>query len=63
MEYLAVLLPSAGVGTLFYFVMRALFNSDRSEREALARAEAEARQKQDKEATTPDPMHRGEPKS
>ncbi|HET8795692.1 MAG TPA: hypothetical protein VFM62_04880 [Arthrobacter sp.] len=45
MEYLAVLIPSAGVGTLFYFVMRALFNVDRSEREALARAEEEAGRK------------------
>lgn len=41
MEYLAVLLPSAGVGAVFYFAMRALFNADRSERQALARAEEE----------------------
>lgn len=41
MEYLAVLLPSAGVGAVFYFAMRALFNADRSERAALARAEEE----------------------
>jgi hypothetical protein len=46
-EYLAVLIPSAGVGAVFYFAMRALFNADRSEREALARAEDEAeREKQ-----------------
>lgn len=42
MEYLAVLIPSVGVGAVFYFAMRALFNADRSEREALARAEEEA---------------------
>ncbi len=29
---------------MFYFAMRALFNADRSEREALARAEEEAGQ-------------------
>lgn len=34
MEYLAVLLPSIAVGTIFYFVMKAIFNADRSEREA-----------------------------
>lgn len=44
MEYLAVLLPSAGVGAVFYFAMRALFNADRSERQALARAEEDVRQ-------------------
>lgn len=41
MEYLTVLIPSAGVATVFYFAMRALFNADRSEREALARAKEE----------------------
>ena len=38
MEYVAVLLPSAAVGTLFYFVMRAIFQADRAEREAEATA-------------------------
>ncbi|MFD1214539.1 hypothetical protein ACFQ36_21145 [Arthrobacter sp. GCM10027362] len=42
MEYLWVLAPSAGVGLLFYFVMKALFNADRKERQALAEAEREA---------------------
>jgi hypothetical protein len=41
-EYLAVLLPSAAVGAIFYFVMRSIFNADRSEREALAQAERDA---------------------
>lgn len=34
MEYLAVLLPSVAVGVIFYFVMKAIFNADRAEREA-----------------------------
>ena len=42
MEYLWVLAPSACVGLLFYFVMKALFNADRKERQALAEAEREA---------------------
>ena len=49
MEYLTVLIPSAGVGAMFYLAMRALFNADRSEREALARAEEEADGKSQKE--------------
>jgi hypothetical protein len=43
---LAALLPSIGVGLLFWFGMRALINADRTERQALARmdhAENEAR--------------------
>lgn len=39
MEYVAVLLPSACLAVLFYFVIRAIFNADRAEREAAARAE------------------------
>ncbi|MDN3482496.1 hypothetical protein QMA10_11240 [Arthrobacter sp. APC 3897] len=42
MEYIEVLLPSVCVGALFYFVMKALLNVDRSERKALAEAEREA---------------------
>ncbi|WP_104102586.1 hypothetical protein [Arthrobacter sp. 08Y14] len=42
MEYVEVLLPSICVGALFYFVMKALLNVDRSERKALAEAEREA---------------------
>jgi hypothetical protein len=38
-EYVAVLLPSACLAVLFYFVIKAIFNVDRSEREAMARAE------------------------
>lgn len=39
MEYLAVLLPSLVLGVIFYFVIKAIFNVDRSEREAMAQAE------------------------
>ena len=45
MEYVAVIVPSLGVGVLFYFAMKAIFNADRSEREALAQAEHEAEHK------------------
>ncbi|MHA7263020.1 hypothetical protein ACX80W_07420 [Arthrobacter sp. TMN-37] len=38
MQYLEVLLPSATLAVLFYFVMRTILNADRSEREAMARA-------------------------
>ena len=38
---LAALLPSIGVGLIFWFAMRAIINADRSERQALARMEAE----------------------
>ncbi len=37
---LAALLPSIGVGAIFWFVMRAIVNADRAERRALARMEA-----------------------
>ncbi|SDQ03229.1 MULTISPECIES: hypothetical protein [Micrococcaceae] len=42
MEYLWVLAPSTGVGLIFYLAMKAVFNADRKEREALAEAEREA---------------------
>jgi len=38
---LAALLPSVGVGLIFWFGMRAIINADRSERQALARMDAE----------------------
>jgi len=38
---LAALLPSVGVGLIFWFAMRAIVNADRSERQAVARMEAE----------------------
>ena len=39
-----MLLPSAAVGTIFYFTMRAIFGADRAEREAQAAAEHETTQ-------------------
>lgn len=42
MEYVAVLLPSLVVGLLFWFAMKSIFNADKSERKAEARAKAEA---------------------
>ena len=52
MEYIAVLLPSVVVGLIFWFAMKSIFNADKSERQAEARAQAEA----DKIAQTPDTL-------
>ncbi len=40
---LAAIVPSLGVGVLFWLAMRALMNADRSERMAMARMDAAAR--------------------
>ena len=40
---LAALLPSIGVGLLFWFAIRALVNADRTERQALAKIDAAER--------------------
>ncbi len=51
---LAALLPSIGVGLLFWFAIRALVNADRTERQAIARmdaAERDAARKNGKEST------------
>lgn len=42
MEYLAVLLPSVGVGLIFWMLMRWIFRADSKERRAQAEAEAQA---------------------
>jgi hypothetical protein len=42
MDYIAVLAPSVVVGLLFWFAMKAIFNADKSERQAEARAQEEA---------------------
>jgi hypothetical protein len=42
MEYVAVLLPSVVVGLLFWFAMKSIFNADKAERQAEARAQSEA---------------------
>lgn len=46
LEYVAVLLPSIAVGLIFYFVMRSIFNADRTEREAMTRADEQQAQVQ-----------------
>jgi len=45
------LVPSAGVGFLFYLAIRALVNADRTERAALARMDAADREA--RESTAP----------
>ncbi|MGP0225298.1 MULTISPECIES: hypothetical protein [unclassified Paenarthrobacter] len=50
MEYIAVLAPSIVVGLIFWFAMKSIFNADKSERQAEARAQAEA----DMRNSTPD---------
>jgi hypothetical protein len=42
MEYIAVLAPSVVVGLLFWFAMKSIFNADKRERQAEARAQHEA---------------------
>ncbi|TQL56059.1 hypothetical protein [Subtercola boreus] len=42
---LGALLPTVAIGLLFWFVMRAIMRSDKSERKVLARIEAEERAK------------------
>jgi hypothetical protein len=58
---LAALLPSIGVGLLFWFAIRALVNADRTERQAMARMDAAERAAElgasgatNKESTTSD---------
>ena len=40
-DYVIALLPSIGVGLLFYIVMRTIVNADRNEREAIRRLDEE----------------------
>lgn len=49
---LAAILPSIGVGLIFWFAIRALVNADRTERQALARMDAEERLAAQREAAT-----------
>jgi len=49
---LAALLPSIGVGLLFWVVMRAVLNADRTERQALARMDAAERAAAERDAST-----------
>lgn len=55
LEYVAVLLPSLAVGVIFYFVMRSIFNADRTEREAMSQAEEQiAQSRQEQPVVAPD---------
>jgi flagellar biosynthesis/type III secretory pathway M-ring protein FliF/YscJ len=42
-QVVAALIPSIGVGLVFWFVMRAVIHADRRERQAVARLEAQER--------------------
>lgn len=48
-EVLAALIPSLGVGLLFFLAIRSLVNADRNERSALARLAAQERKAAEKE--------------
>ncbi|MBE0008382.1 MULTISPECIES: hypothetical protein [unclassified Arthrobacter] len=61
LEYVAVLLPSIAVGLIFYFVMRSIFNADRTEREAMARADEQQAQAQLEGNAAPADEDRPEP--
>jgi hypothetical protein len=43
LEFAAALIPSIGVGLLFWFVVRAIISADRRERAAVAQFEREER--------------------
>jgi len=43
LEVLAAVIPSVGVGLLFWLAIRSLVNADRTERAALARMDARER--------------------
>ncbi len=48
------LIPSIGVGLLFWFVIRAILNADRREREAEKEAERLMREQEKAEAAAPE---------
>lgn len=52
---LAAIIPSLGVGVIFWVAIRALMNADRTERAALARMDAAERSvtRDDDESSTP----------
>lgn len=45
-EILSAIVPSLGVGLVFWFAMRAVIHADRREREALAQLEAARKNEQ-----------------
>lgn len=52
MSALAALLPSLGVGFLFWLAVRAMIQGDRRERAALARLQAEEKERLQRERTS-----------
>lgn len=68
MEYVAVLLPSVGVGLIFWLLMRWIFRADAKERRAQADAEAQAQRwyeqitARDREAFAPSPGKKAQPR-
>jgi hypothetical protein len=58
-DYIAVLLPSVVVGLIFWFAMKSIFNADKSERQAEARAQAEAAQRAQGQDAGPADGHSG----
>lgn len=57
---LAGIIPSIFAGLLFWFVMRAVLRADRNEREALARADAQAAAATASTASTPEDPEKGQ---
>ena len=53
LEVLAALIPSLGVGLLFFLAIRSLMNADRNERAALARLDAQAKAEGSSQGETP----------
>jgi Mg2+/citrate symporter len=49
LDVVAALVPSVGVGLLFWFAMRAIIGADRRERAAIARLERQADKTSDTE--------------
>ncbi len=50
LEALAALVPSVGVGLLFWFVVRAMIAADRRERAAMAAMDREERERESNSA-------------
>jgi hypothetical protein len=58
LQVLAGLLPSIGVGLLFWFAMRKIVHADRDEREQMARMDAELQAQQARREAGPErPAH------
>jgi len=51
---LAALIPSVGVGVIFWIAIRALINADRTERAALARMDREDAARANETRTSPE---------